>query len=501
MNALRTTWAACIAGFVLALLVGLAADRSVSLSNDSADYVSAAHHMAAGDGFLNDIKWHFCDSAPVRHSALGERQPAYSAALAIGLMAGREDLALEVVTRLLAALAVAAIVALVGGLFGAQAAWICVPIAAAAPILIDADTLVGPTALYIAWLALFVLAAVAAVKDLRWSLAVGLLWALMALTRGEGMYAGVAGLIWLAWNRSWKAAAVSVGVMLIALVPYFAANAHINGSPFVSASYYHVRVRTFSECMWYGYGRKLPSVMGFLSANLPYAVGLSVRNFLVYALSLVRLQGLGAGLVCLAYALSTDRKSWPREGLALAVVGAVQCVSVALMWSSTSGRAEPEHLAPPLMAMAIPAVGWAIWRMARERAWRAAMITVLVMATYVAGHAKRPAEPPAAATDISRYAPAVCAAVRTLGPKDVVASERPWPVWWTARRPTVILPRRLAEEQQMRFLREYDVRAIVAWPTEAAAWTKLRGVRTVFRDPETGIVAALVNLTALPPPG
>jgi hypothetical protein len=488
MSALKTVWAACIVAFVL----GAAASEMghPELSNDSAEYDSIAQHMAAGDGFLTDLKLYLCNPGPVRHSAMGERQPAYPAALALGPA--------ELVVPLLAGLALAAIVALAGGLFGAAAAWICVPVVVLGPALVGADTVVGPTGMYIMWLALFVLAANAAMKDLRWSLAVGLLWALMALTRGEGMLVGVAALIWLGVNRSWKALAVSLGVFILAMIPYFAFNAHVTGSAFTSLSSLHMKVRTFGECMWYGYGLKLPSTMQFLSRNLKYAVGLSVRNFLVYALSLLRLSWLGAGIAVLAYAVATDRKSWPKEGLILPIVGGMQCFAIASMWSTTSGRAEPEHLAPPLLALAIPAVGWAIWKASREKAWVAVMIAAVLLATYAGSHFVRGGEASSTATELASYAPAADGPGREIGSDDVIAADHPWPVWWQARRPIVLLPRRLSAEEQVRFLREYQVRAIVAWPSEAKPWMGLPGVRVIFMDKRGGAVALSVDQSALP---
>ena len=228
-------------------------------------------------------------------------------------------------------------------------------------------------------------------------------------------------------------------------------------------------MRTFSECMWYGYGRKLPSTMEFLSANLKYAVGLSVRNFFVYALNLLRLSWLGAGLAILAYAVATARKDWPREGLILPLVGAVQCFAIAMMWSTTSGRPEPEHLAPPLLALAIPAVGWAIWKASRERLWPAVALVAIVEA----------AKP-------------------SLAPGVGVASDRPWPVWFAMRRPTVILPRGLSPDEEVRFLREYQVQAILAWPSDAAAWQAVPGVRTILAGVPESAMALSVDQAALP---
>jgi hypothetical protein len=169
-----------------------------------------------------------------------------------------------------------------------------------------------------------------------------------------------------------------------------------------------------------------------------------------------------------------------------------------MMWSTTSGRPEPEHLAPPLLALAIPAVGWAIWRASRERLWPAVALVAIVVATYTAVYATRKGEPSTVWTDVRHFLPAIEAAKPSLAPGVVVASDRPWPVWFAMRRPTVILPRGLSPDEEVRFLREYQVQAILAWPSDAAAWQAVPGVRTILAGVPESAMALSVDQAALP---
>lgn len=492
MSAYRTSlFLACTATFALAAAVRLLYIEPPRLVNDSADYLSCAVNIAAGRGFLSDVKIAFVTPGPARHHAIGERPPAYPALLGAFLLLTGSEKAVFAANVVLGALPAAAVAALAGAAFGVGPAWVAGLIGAFCSILVSRGVTVEPAALYAAWLAFLAAAGIVAGRDMRWAPVAGLLWASAALTRGEGLYVGLAVPVWLAINRSWRAAGLCTASFVAAMVPYWAANAALHGSPFFSVHSYHLRVRRFSEAMWDGYGRTYPSATEFLRDNWAFVLRPIARNAYRYAAALGRLDWAGAGLVMAALAWVLRRWSWPPRAWAVVTIGVFQWVAVSAMWSTTGGMPEPEHLAFLLVVLALPIAAAGIVGLAAKRTWATAALAGLVVATYVPGNLRLAREQPPLLEGAELYRPATEAAAAYLGPNDVVASCRPWLVWWFLRRPVIFLPRGVSRELQLRFLDEYDVRAIVDWRSQVEPWLGLPGLREVFRDPSSDVTVLL----------
>lgn len=492
MCARRTSlFLVCTATFALAAAVRLLYIEPPRLVNDSADYLSCAANIAAGRGFLSDVKIAFVTPGPARHHALGERPPAYPAFLAAFLLLSRSEKALFAANVFLGALPAAAVAALAGVAFGVRAAWVAGLIGAFCSILVSRGVTVEPAALYGAWLAFLAAAGILAGRNMRWAPVAGLLWAVAALTRGEGLYVGLAVPVWLATNRSWRALSLCMASFVAAMAPYWAANAAVHGSPFFSVHSYHLRVRRFSEAMWDGYGRTYPSAVEFLQDNWRFVLRPIARNAYRYATALGRLDWAGAGLVIAALSWLLKRWKWPADAWALVLMGVFQWTAVSLMWSTTGGMPEPEHLASPLVVLALPITAAGIVGLAAKRTWATAALAGLVVATYVPGNLRLAHEQPPLLEGAEVYQRAAEAAADYLGPNDVVASCRPWLVWWFLRGPAIFLPRGLSRKLQLRFLDEYDVRAIVDWRNQIEPWLGLPGLEEVFRDPSYGVTVLL----------
>ncbi|MCX7599615.1 MAG: glycosyltransferase family 39 protein, partial [Armatimonadetes bacterium] len=375
--------------------------------------------------------------------------------------------------------------------FGAREAWIAGVLAATSGILVDRGATVDPAALYAGWLAFLAAASIVAVRDGRWAPVVGLLWALMALTRGEGLYVGLAAPLWLLTRRSWRAAGVCAACFALAMLPYWSANAALHGNPFFSVHSYHLRVHRFAEAMWDGYGRTFPSAAAFLCKNWASVLRSVARNAYRYATALLRPDWAGVGLLIAGLAWVLRRWTWPREAWVVVVVGVFQWLAVSGMWSTTGGMPEPEHLASPLTVLIVPVAAFGVVALARGRVWTIAALMGLIAASYLPGLIRFGHETPAVLRDAAGYQRAAWAAAAYLGPDDVVASCRPWPVWWLLRRPVIFLPRGLSRELQLSFLDEYDVRAIVDWRNQVEPWIGLPGMREVFRDPSNDVTVLL----------
>jgi len=488
MSFLRSSLApACLAAFVLAAAIRLLYTAPPRLVNDSADYLSCAANLAAGRGFLCDVKQAFVTPGPARHEALGERPPAYPALLGAALLLTGSEKALVAANAVLGAFAALAAAVLAGVVFGVREAWVAGILAATCSILVNRGATVEPAALYAGWLALLAAVSVAAAQDARWAIAGGLLWAMLALTRGEGLFVGLAAPMWLLLNRSRRAAVVCTMCFTLAMVPYWAANAALHGDPFFSVQSYHLRTRRFSEAMWDGYGRTYPSTVDFLRANWLFIMRPVARNAYRYATALLRLDWAGAGLALAGLSVVLKRGLWPRAAGALLAVGVLQWLAVSALWSTTGGMPEPEHLASPFTILALPAAAFGIVRIAAGRFGATALLTGLVVATYLPGNISLAHQEPPLLREAAAYQQAAQAAAPHLGPEEVVASCRPWAVWWLLRRPVIFLPRGLSREAQLQFLKDYDVRAIVDWPNQVEPWLGLPDLQEVFRDRSNGV--------------
>jgi hypothetical protein len=479
------------AGFVASMVVRLPLTRVPQAVNDSADYLSLGYHMAAGEGFISDVKWHFFNEAPARHGALGERPPAYPALLAVALKVSPTDIAAQVMTTIIGCLSVSAVVLLSGYLYGVAAAIAAAFLGCGATVMIRSGTVLEPVGMYGMWLVLMVLSALAAREDWRWGACTGLLVVLLYLTRPEGIVVGAAVVLWLALRAERRGVAAAGIFLIVTGAAYWLVKMRTGEMNSPSVYGHHMQVRLFAEGMWYGYGKKFPSVIEFLRENWAYAVRTFVRNAACYCLSVLRLSWLGIFIGVLMLAIVVHR-TLPQHWRLLVGVGAVHCVAAAGMWSTTSGRPEPEHLGPPLVVLSIPLAAWGIAKLAGGRPARTALVAGVLTLTYLCPNIRAWSSRPSLLEAAEAYRPVCEAAMAYVEPAEVIASCRPWAVWWVMRRPTVILPRGLSREQQRKFLREYQVRAIVDWPSEAGPWADLPGVRKIFEDRTTGAMALVV---------
>ena len=484
----RTHAAFWLAVLAFALYLPPAA-RVVQLSPDTVEYVDVARRLNAGEGYRLGVKAYHFGGTDVLHDGLAERAPLYPLLAAALLRLGVGLAGLQVFNAVLAGVCVALVCAIATVLFGRRTGVLAGLLAAASPVMLVrmvppmSEALAISLTLLAIWLVIRRFECSGTRPFLAAGAALGLAY-LARPTTGVTVALLVLGLLVASRDRR---ALVRPLAALLAGVAVFAAPISLyslitRGSFSYSGQMYLYAVFKDADVLRNGYGRPIPSVAEFLSANANFVVAAIIENLGDYG-RLVFLDPdwllflLPAWPVAL---LALARGRYPRATWPVLLVAAGNFVFYGFTWANYQERYQL-----PTLLLLIPFAVDGLSRLGLGRAFAVAgipvvpiygvVVGILVLwsSTFIReyrGEFTYGDEPTRARTDQG---------IRWTGPprwvqdndlsrmiewinlrterNDVLAHGQPWPFTFFTGRPATLLPTKLTGERLRAFVSDYRV--------------------------------------------
>jgi hypothetical protein len=473
--------------------------RAVQLSPDMVEYVDVARRLVNGEGYLLGIKAYHLGGPAVIHDGLIHRTPLFTLLMAGMLAVGLDLYAVQVLNAAFGAFSAVMVYAIGTQVFGRTVGiWSGIlvaasPIGLAQQVQIQSDALA--TALTLTGLRLLLHAAQH--ETLRPALFAGLVFGLGYLTRPPVAVIPVAlalALPFVAPNAGLArrlVAGLLAGLALV-IVPVSLASLAMLGRLSYSGKGYLYGVVSDADVMENGYAAAPLTPVEFITRDPGYVLGLIWTVFSLYARSvflerewLLPLIGGWPGAI-----LALVRGRYPWTAWLLLVAAATNFVFYGLTWSSWQDRfmlTTVFLLLPFVVDGLLRTYRWIMALVAAGRA-RPTVIErttqVLLGLTVVAvvvlwsprfreqysgqfRYGDRPTGvrttdgfawtgPPRWVND-GNLDDVIDWARTQTSPTTVLAHGQPWPYAFFTRRPMVLLPYKLTDEQLRRFLIEYRV--------------------------------------------
>ena len=263
--------------------------ETLPLGGDPSWYFSVARNLAQGHGYVADHEIY--SDNPIFRQPTAFWPPAYPLLLAgIWKAFGVSVMSAKVLNAVLSAITIGFVWALARRAFDERVAWVAASIYAVLPNGIAWLPLLFPEALFTL---LFVAALWLLVEargrehPMRWAAAFGLLAAIAALTRGQGLVLLPVGAAFWALVHAWRSASKSTAAMLVAFVltiaPWTARNWITLGSPVLISTNAGVTLRIGHAPDATGTTRwPSDAVDGIEAWQSPYYPDREVRGYRVY---------------------------------------------------------------------------------------------------------------------------------------------------------------------------------------------------------------------------
>lgn len=438
---------------------------------DAVEYLSLARNIAAGNGFVSDIKYHHFNNLQAIHHARGERPPLFPVAAAPVLKIIDDPRSLQVFNLVLFCAALCFFYSAVKRFAGSETAFFSVFLIVVNPLSIWLNTSAFTESLTLlltgALLCLLSRTATKSGTSTRLILLFfsGVLSGLLILTRNANV-ALVPGTIVAAVlagergsRRLLQVSAVICGLFLV-----LAAAGHGSTAATPSVGLNHYRVKRFDEAAAFSYlWTSPPDTLLFIKENIRFVLAKISRRTVSYGLWIILLLAPVSAISARSLFRGRIRKATdgsrkhPRAGDSPGIPGTVilsWAVMSYILAASTWAVYDPRLVYLPVILLTIPVARFAVesgsGRIIRFQCRLFAVISLVFSGFLILTGLKFPVEEGSLATWLDRENVHGC-----------IASNAPWKAHFVSGCPTVMLPPLEAGGSLDGFIEEFGVDAVV----------------------------------------
>lgn len=454
----------------------------IHLTPDAVEYVNVARHIVKGEGVTLSIKFHYFDSQPVVHSNLGERPILFPLLASLPLLLGGSIYSIQLMNVLFVGAIVALLFLITDSLFSRRVGIITGSVALFSPWLTFVSNIAWSDALS----ALLVLLMFLVILQPKFSSSLaflgGLFCGLSYLTRPVNILALLvllAVIVGRSLNWGERGFKLLLGVLgfLIPTSPVFAYNTIHFGWPFRSAQVFNFISLSFSDGMFYGYGKNFASSpFAFLIRNWQRILPRIGSNTLIYFKSLFLDSGglfvFSLGIPAAIFLMA--KKKLDGKALALFSLGVLNFIAYSLTWGTFGFEFDAGRflLVSYLLLLPLGVVGLSAVGLDENTylKFRQKSISVLVaIAFFVAGISYLPRT---AALDLAALKNLFEHKKVSVGSdleylynwinknvkrSEIIGLSDPWPINFYTQRPVALLPYDLSRGQLIKWVREYRI--------------------------------------------